>query len=138
MDLHVLRSPESENPILSGWSVCTSVISITQKQIVAWNPNFVCADATWNFCCNLFLSLLITDTHTHAYILTCYFRIYETSKRVNPSKSQFWKFDTITKLSLLYERKRKQWTTACFYLTIFVTFIEISPPPSSNTWFWIW
>ena len=39
MDLHVMRAPESENHILSIWSVCmcicVSVISITQKQITA-------------------------------------------------------------------------------------------------------
>ena len=33
MNLHILRPPESENYIFSGWSVCVSVISITQKQI---------------------------------------------------------------------------------------------------------
>ena len=35
MVLHDLRPPESENHILSVWSVCVSVISITQKQITA-------------------------------------------------------------------------------------------------------
>ena len=36
-DLHVLKSPVSENHIFSRWSVymCISVISITQKQITA-------------------------------------------------------------------------------------------------------
>ena len=37
MDLHVLKSPNPENHIFSGWSkcVCLSVINITQKQIIA-------------------------------------------------------------------------------------------------------
>ena len=41
MDLHILRSPGSENHIFSVWSVCmhvcvcVTVISITQKQITA-------------------------------------------------------------------------------------------------------
>ena len=35
MDLHVLRSPESENYTFSVWSVCVSVISIIKKQITA-------------------------------------------------------------------------------------------------------
>ena len=51
MNLHVLRSPESENYIFSVWSVCmcvrmcvcmsvcASVISITQKRITAETMN---------------------------------------------------------------------------------------------------
>ena len=35
MDLHAMRSPESENHIFNVWSVCVFVISITQKQIIA-------------------------------------------------------------------------------------------------------
>ena len=31
-ELHVLRPNESENPSFSGWSVCETTISITQKQ----------------------------------------------------------------------------------------------------------
>ena len=48
-DLHVLRTPKSENHIFSVWSVCmcvcvcacVSVISITQKQITAETSNLV-------------------------------------------------------------------------------------------------
>ena len=49
MDLHVLRSPDSENHIFSKWSlcmcvcvclcVCVSVINLTQKQIIAESSN---------------------------------------------------------------------------------------------------
>ena len=42
MDLHVLRSPESENPVFSGWSVsCVYLpdISIIQKQSIAETSN---------------------------------------------------------------------------------------------------
>ena len=35
IDLHVLKSSESESHIFSVWSACVSVISITQKQITA-------------------------------------------------------------------------------------------------------
>ena len=31
IDLHVMRTPESENQILNVWSMCVSAISITQK-----------------------------------------------------------------------------------------------------------
>ena len=41
MDLHVLRSPDSENQIFSGWSMFLCVISITQNQIRAENLNFL-------------------------------------------------------------------------------------------------
>ena len=41
MDLHVVKSPESENHIFNAWSVCVSVISITQKQITAKASNLV-------------------------------------------------------------------------------------------------
>ena len=41
MDLHVLKPSESENNIFSVWSVCVSVISITQKQITAETSNLV-------------------------------------------------------------------------------------------------
>ena len=38
-----LRSPESKNHIFRAWSVCVylSVINITQRQIMAENPNLV-------------------------------------------------------------------------------------------------
>ena len=45
MDLHVLKSPESENHIFSVWSVCmslyvcVSLITITQKQITVETSN---------------------------------------------------------------------------------------------------
>ena len=41
MDLHVLRSAESENHTSSGWSVhvCECVIRVAQNQIVAGAPN---------------------------------------------------------------------------------------------------
>ena len=43
MDLHVMRSPESENHIFSACSeclcICVSVIGITQKQITAESSN---------------------------------------------------------------------------------------------------
>ena len=41
MDLNILRSPESENHIFSIWFVYVSVISITQKQIIAESSNLV-------------------------------------------------------------------------------------------------
>ena len=45
ISLHVMRSTKTENQIFSLWSVCmracVSVISITQKQIIEENPNFV-------------------------------------------------------------------------------------------------
>ena len=47
MDLHAMRTPESENHIYSVWSVCmcvcvcVSLISITQKQITAETPNLI-------------------------------------------------------------------------------------------------
>ena len=43
MDLHVLRSPESEKHIFSKWSacVCVTFISITQKQNTAETSNLV-------------------------------------------------------------------------------------------------
>ena len=50
--------------------------------------------------------MLITDTHTDEK-LKCNFRIQGTSKRVNPSKSPFRKFDPKTILFLLIG-KRKQ------------------------------
>ena len=51
MDLHIMRSPESENHIFSVWSECVSVILTNQKQITAetsiWYSTFVsCTDAT--------------------------------------------------------------------------------------------
>ena len=51
INLHVLRSPESENHIFSGQSLslslCVCAISITQKQITAECSNLVsCVDAT--------------------------------------------------------------------------------------------
>ena len=36
-----LEVPESENHIFSSWSVCVSVVSITQKQVAAETPNLV-------------------------------------------------------------------------------------------------
>ena len=41
INLYFLRSPESENPILSGWSVCKTVIGTTQKQLTAKSSNSV-------------------------------------------------------------------------------------------------
>ena len=44
--LHVLRAFESENPAFSGWFVCQTVISITQKQIatetILWKVFYIC------------------------------------------------------------------------------------------------
>ena len=44
-NLHVLKSPESENNIFRGWPVCThvyvSVISITEKQMTVETSKFV-------------------------------------------------------------------------------------------------
>ena len=39
LDLHVSRSPESENRIFSGW--CVFVVIINPKQIGAETPNLV-------------------------------------------------------------------------------------------------
>ena len=44
MDLHVMRSPESENHTFrvgSVWHVCVTVISITQKQITVETSNLI-------------------------------------------------------------------------------------------------
>ena len=58
MDLHVFKSPESENHIFSGWCVrkciCVSSISIIEKQIRAETYYlvfyiYVNVDATSNF-----------------------------------------------------------------------------------------
>ena len=52
MDLHVLRSPESENHIFSGWSMCTCVCyqhnsKIIQQKLQIWYSTFVSrTDAT--------------------------------------------------------------------------------------------
>ena len=40
-DLQVMRFPESENNIFSGWPVCVSLISIGQKQIIAETSDLV-------------------------------------------------------------------------------------------------
>ena len=66
MDLHVLRSPESENHIFSKWSDCmcvclcvrVSVISITQKQITAETSNLV-FNIIIKYRCNLKLFMKI-------------------------------------------------------------------------------
>ena len=52
MDLQVLMSPESENPIFSGWSVLVFVTSIIQKQITEQTPNLLlynCITCRYNF-----------------------------------------------------------------------------------------
>ena len=41
MDFNILGSPESENHIFSSWCVCVSIISITQKQVVAGTQNLI-------------------------------------------------------------------------------------------------
>ena len=41
VDVNVLGFPESENYIFSGWFVCVSVISITQKQIMTETSNLI-------------------------------------------------------------------------------------------------
>ena len=79
LDLHVLRSPESENHIFSVWPVCivslcvsmcvpvslslslcvcVSVISITQKQITAETSNLV-----------LYICIMYRGTQKNSYIL---------------------------------------------------------------------
>ena len=44
--------------------------------------------------------MLITDLNMHQPQKKCDFRLQETSKHVNPAKSQFQKFDSKTALSL--------------------------------------
>ena len=54
LDLHVLRSPESENHVFSGWSLCVCVClcvnTITQERKVVECSNLVCRLYTIGAC----------------------------------------------------------------------------------------